>query len=133
MDISQTYSALRQVAITEFSDVVIAARILMLSFGEPLKLRLQIIDNSFLDVHISVSGRYSYHWERRLISGDLYRHDNAPHNPWRDVLTFPKHFHEASEANVTASYLSDDPQEALRTFLTFVRMKLADAGTHPQS
>ncbi len=76
-------------------------------------------------MYLSASGRYSYHWERRLIGkGDLYRHDNAPHDRWRHLATFPKHFHDGSESNVVASSISDNPEQAVREFLTFVRRKL---------
>jgi hypothetical protein len=120
--------------------VVVSAQILSLSTGDPLKLRLDIVDGSLLDVFISVSGRYAYHWERRLISrddlyrhdnaprlisrDDLYRHDNAPYGKWRHVATFPKHFHDGSESKVVESQISDDPEDAMREFLTFVRHKL---------
>jgi len=105
--------------------VVVDAQVLSLSTGDPLKLRLDIADGSLIDVFISVSGRYSYHWERRLIaSGDLYRHDNAPHGRWHHVSTFPKHFHDGSESNVIESHLSDTPEDAIREFLTFVRARL---------
>jgi hypothetical protein len=124
MTISTTYEALKTIALDEFGDVVVSAQIMSLPTGDPLKLRLDIVDGSLLDVFISVSGRYSYHWERRLIGkGDLYRHDNAPHNRWRHVATFPKHFHDGSE-NVVESSISDDPEKAGREFLTFVRRKL---------
>jgi hypothetical protein len=87
-----------------FGDVVVNTRIVSLPTGDPLKLRLDIVDGSLLDVFISVTGRYSYHWERRLIGkGDLYRHDNAPHNRWRHVATFPMHFHDGNENNVVES------------------------------
>ena len=125
MLILTTYRALRTIALDEFADVVVNARIVSLPTGDPLKLRLDIVDNSLLDVFISISGRYSYHWERRLTSrGDLYRHDNAPHGRWCHVATFPKHFHDGSESNVIESYISDDPGDAMREFLTFVRHKL---------
>ncbi len=125
MPISTIYRALRTISLNEFADLVISARIISLPTGDPLKLRLDIVDGSLLDVFISVSGRYSYHWERRLTSsGDLYRHDNAPHLRWRHVATFPKHFHDGSDSNVVASHVSDDPKDAMREFLTFVRHKL---------
>ncbi len=96
--------------------------------GDPLKLRLDIVDGSFLDAFLSISGRYAYHWERRFTPGkDLYRHDNAPHNKWRYVSTFPKHFHNGSENNVAESHISDDPENALHEFLTFVRHTLLHA------
>ena len=125
MTILTTYEALRLIALHEFTDVVVNAQIVTLPTGDPLKLRLDIADGSLLDVFISVSGRYSYHWERRLVGRDeLYRHDNAPHDRWRHVATFPKHFHDGSESNVVASSIADDPEQAVRNFLTFVRRKL---------
>jgi hypothetical protein len=125
MTISMTYEVLKTIALSEFGDVVVSAQIMSLPTGDPLKLRLDIVDGSLLNVFISVSGRYSYHWERRLIGkGDLYRHDNAPHNRWRHVATFPKHFHDGSENNVVESSISDDHERAVREVLTFVRRKL---------
>jgi hypothetical protein len=127
MPIWTVYRALQQIARLEFADIVIDAQVLTLSTGDPHKLRLDILDGSLLDVFISASGRYSYHWERRLTpAGDLYRHDNAPHKKWRTVTTFPRHFHNGSEEIVVASHISDDPHQAIREFLTFVRRKLVD-------
>ena len=125
MSIWLTYKTLLTKALQEFDDIVVSATILTLPTGDPLKLRLDISDGSLLDVYLSVSGRYSYHWERRLTpSSDLYRHDNAPHAKWSYVETFPKHFHDGSESNVVASAISNNPTEALCEFLTFVRCKL---------
>ena len=42
------------------------------------------------------------------------------------MKTFPKHFHDGSEENVVGSDISDEPEEAVREFLTFVRRKLAE-------
>lgn len=125
MPIFTIYRALRTIVLSEFADVVVSAQIVLLHSGDPLKLRLDIADGSLLDVFISVSGRYSYHWERRLIPrGDLYRHDNAPHDRWRHVATFPKHFHAGSEDNVVESHISDNPEDAVREVLMFVRRRL---------
>jgi hypothetical protein len=125
MTILTIYRALRTIALNEFGVLVVSAQIVSSPTGDPLKLRLDIVDGSLLDVFISVSGRYSYHWERRLTSvGDLHRHDNAPHHRWRNVATFPKHFHEGNESNVVESHISDDPESAIREFLTFARHKL---------
>lgn len=125
MTISTTYEALKTIALNEFGYVVVSAQIMSLPTDHPLKLRLDIIDGSLLDVFISVTGRYFYHWERRLIGkDDLYRHDNAPHNRWRHVATFPNHFHDGNESNVIESLISDDPEKAVREFLPFVRRKL---------
>lgn len=57
-----------------------SARFQNLPTGDPRKLRLQLVDNSLIDIFISVTGRYSYHWDRTMTANaDLYRHDNAPH------------------------------------------------------
>ncbi len=129
MAILKIYKTLQAIALNEFSDIVVSSQIITLSTGDPLKLRLDIVDDSLLDIFISISGRYSYHWERRLIDegGDIYRHDNAPHEKWGQVTTFPKHFHKGSTQNVVESHLSDVPQKAIREFLAFVRQKLISA------
>jgi hypothetical protein len=124
MTISTIYEAQARRARETFSDIVLEARILRLASDEPLKLRLEIVDGSVIDVYLSATGKYSYHWERRLIDGTIYRHDNAPHKSWRSVGTFPKHFHDGSEEAVGESHLSDDPVLALEQFLGFVREKL---------
>lgn len=68
-----------------------------------------------------MSGKYSYHWEQRLVKGLIYRHDNAPHSKWREIKTFPKHFHDGKEDNVKESNILDDPLSAVQYFLTFAR------------
>ncbi len=127
MPISRVYAKLQTIALAEFGDIVDNAQVMTLPTGDPLKLRLDVVDGSLVDVYLSASGKYSYHWERRLTAaGDLYRHDNAPHGKWRVVSTFPKHFHDGSEDNVGESHISDSPDQALREFLSFVRAKLLD-------
>jgi hypothetical protein len=37
------------------------------------------------------------------------------------VATFPEHFHDGSEDHVVESRLSEESEQALREFLTFVR------------
>jgi hypothetical protein len=127
MSISAIYESLRQIAEEEFGDIVVHTELELLPTGDPRKLRLHVVDGSFVDAFISVTGRYSYHWQRtETAGGALYRHDNAPHARWRYVNTFPKHFHDGSEQNVVASHLSGDPSAALREFCTFVRRILRE-------
>jgi hypothetical protein len=38
---------------------------------------------------------------------------------WKDISTFPKHFHNGSEDIVISSHISDDPEFAVREFLNF--------------
>jgi hypothetical protein len=84
-------------------------------------------DSSFIDVWFSlkVSGRFSYHWERRHIDGTIYRHDNFPDTNWKKVSTFPKHFHNGSQDAVEESRIDDDPLIALRQFMDFARSYLS--------
>lgn len=125
MTISLVYNALAQIATSAFADIVVSARVVLLSTGDPHKLRLFIADGSLMDIFISSSGRYSYHWDRQLTAkGDIYRHDNAPHMKWQHVSTFPKHFHYGNESTVIESVISDNPEQAIREFLVFVRQTL---------
>ncbi len=125
MRTSEIYEAQQAIALLEFPDIVVRAEISRLQSGETLKLRLFLSDDSFVEVHASATGRYSYHWERRLSGrSDIYRFDNAPHHCWQHVSTYPHHFHDGSEEMATESPLSTDPQEGLRVVCRFVREKL---------
>lgn len=119
---------LRDIALSEFSDIVEGAELVFSSTGRVRKLRIHLLDGSFVDVWLSLKGDYAFHWERRPINGTLYRHDNAPHRRWRGVRTFPKHFHNGTEDNVQDSEISAQPDEALGEFLAFVRGKLRVRG-----
>jgi len=107
---------LKDIAEIEFSDIV---EDVIVDLNE---LRIMLVDGSFIDVWFSLKlkGRYSYHWERRFIDGSIYRHDNAPHLRWKDIPTFPKHFHNGSEDIVISSHISDNPELALKEFLNFL-------------
>jgi len=109
---------LKEIAEIEFSDMV--EDVVLPDINE---LRIILIDGSFIDIWFSLKlkGRYSYHWERKFINGSIYRHDNAPHKSWENVKTFPKHFHDGDEDRVRESYLSEEPREAIRDFLNFVK------------
>lgn len=120
MKILEQYKKLLNTAVTEFKSVVESGNILYSQSGEPLKLRLYMCDDSFMDIYLSTKRKYSYHWDRRSITKEIYRHDNAPHNKWKHISTFPKHFHNGSEEKVESSYISDDPEFALKEFLNFV-------------
>ncbi|MFZ3058495.1 MAG: DUF6516 family protein [Candidatus Methanoperedens sp.] len=73
----ETYLFLESIA-RQFKEVVLETKIIKLPSGEPAKLRIELIDGSFADVWISISGKYSYHWDRSEIDGTIYRYDNAP-------------------------------------------------------
>lgn len=121
MDAETTYTQLKTIALLEFPDVVVSASVLRGPLRVAESLRLFLVDTSFLEVWIS-GDKYSYHWQRR--DGTIYRHDNAPHKKHRHVKTFPKHFHDCSEDKVKESIIADDPNNAVRDFLSFVRDKI---------
>lgn len=118
--ISELYKKLLNIAISEFKTVVDSGKVLYSQSEEQWKVRLYLCDGSFMDIYYSTKDKYSYHWDRRLTSHKIYRHDNAPHKKWQDIPTFPKHFHNGSEEIVASSNISDDPESALREFLRYV-------------
>jgi len=63
----EIYKRLYEIALKEFVDIVGKGEILRLPSGAPLKLRLYLLDDSFVDVWISKE-KYSYHWQK----GDLF-------------------------------------------------------------
>jgi len=111
---------LRRIAEVEYHVIVTFTEIMQ------NKLRIYLIDNSFIDVGFSVKvpGRYSYHWERRHVDQTIYRHDNFPDPRWKEISTYPKHFHKGSENQVEESYISDDPETGIRQFMEFVQRKI---------
>lgn len=114
------YATLERIALDEFNDLVESVQQIGRRANAPLKLRMGIRDSTFVDVWLSPDGaRYAFHWEQRARRGQIHRHDNAPDHP--HIATHPKHFHNGSEENVEESYIPDDPQDAMRYFLTFVR------------
>jgi hypothetical protein len=112
---------LKEISEIEFYDIV--KDVIIQDINE---LRIILPDGSFIDVWYSLklNDRYSYHWERRHIDGLIYRHDNSPHQKWKSLSTFPKHFHDGSEEQVVESNLDENPENGLRSFLNFVREKI---------
>ena len=106
---------LARLAVSEFPEIVASTAIIR------TKLRLVLQDGSYIDFWWSrrTQGRFAYHWERTLVDGTIYRHDNLPHIQWRGMASFPKHYHNGAQQNVTESDISDDPEQGLRQFLQF--------------
>lgn len=122
--ILELYRRLSEITLAEFGDVVIGAEVIVSHTGRARKLRITLVDDTFVDVWYSEDRDYAYHWEQRERRDFVYRHDNAPHKAWRKVSTFPKHCHEGSEGHVVESHLPDEPQAAIREFLRQVRYLL---------
>lgn len=83
-----------------------------------------MIDESFADVWISISGKYSFHWDRLEIDGTIYRFDNAPHKVWADIATFPHHFHNKNEKTVIESDIFLEPEMQMKYFMDFIRKNI---------
>jgi len=111
---------LDRVVEVEFGDLVTSTKM------EQNKLRVYIIDESFVDVFNSFSlpDRWAFQWERQHLDNTMYRHDNIPHARWKSISSFPWHFHNGNEENVEWSNFGDDPVENLRNFFKFIRSKI---------
>jgi len=116
--LEELFSKIVELVLSEFSEIVVDVQLRFTSTGAIERLRIFLKDESFVDVWLSTSGRYSYHWEHGHVRGLIHRHDNAPHSKWKEVKTFPKHFRDGSEDNVKESTISDNPTEAVGEFLS---------------
>jgi hypothetical protein len=121
--ISELYKQLEALATSEFGDIVEDAEMIPSYTGRVRKLRINLIDQTFVDVWYTADGEYSFHWEQSMIRNSIYRHDNAPHGKWSYISTFPRHCHDGAQDNVVESYLPPVPAAALREFLSIVRKK----------
>ena len=108
--ILKIYHKLENIAEDHF--VVANSKIIYLPSGETQKLRIFLVDGTILDIWISVTGRYSYHWDRRINQKGIYRFDNAPHKKWSKIHTFPDHFHFGEESIVKESFISKSLKKA---------------------
>ncbi len=122
--ILSVYNSLLELVNKEFKDICEDANIMFSSTGRAQKVRIYLIDNTIVDVWLSRDGRYSYHWSNKGVRDYVLRHDDAPHEKWNTVSTFPKHCHEGSESNIVSSIIPDDPNDALRFFLQRVKEKI---------
>ena len=86
--ISIVYQGLISIAESEFEDIIESCQMLTSQSGRVRKLRIFLIDDTFVDIWISPRGRYSYHWNNIGVREYVYRHDNAPHEAWRKIETF---------------------------------------------
>ncbi len=115
--LEEIYRWLLRDGVKRFSDIIDEVVRVEPLPGLLVKIRVVMVDGSFLDIYWSPSGRYSLHYERRHIDGRVYRHDNAPHQRHRHVQTFAKHYHNGSEDHVVESYLPDEPVKRWRSSL----------------
>lgn len=111
---------LRRIAEVEFASIVIQTDLI------GAKLRVLLIDNSYIDVWASrkLLDRFGFHWERRHIDGRIYRYDNFPDTEWSSVATFPFHFHNGDQTQVIAAPFAVDLEQGFREFMQFVQRSL---------
>ena len=119
--LEKIYSWLIREGIRKFHGIIDEVVRIELMPGVLVKVRVIMVDGSFLDIYWSSTGRYSLHYERRHIDERIYRHDNAPHRRHERISTFPKHYHNGSEDNVVESYLPDEPVRAVEKFLETIQ------------
>ena len=124
--ISELYKNLKEIADSEYGDIIRESEIVLSYTGRARKLRLKLVDNTFIDIWYTLEGDYSFHWEQRNVRESIYRHDNAPHKKWAYVKTFPKHCHNGLQEKVIESNLSNIPMQAIREFLVLVRKRIIE-------
>ena len=119
MMILDVYKRVEKDVLEKFGDLVLSTQIVYSPAGRARKLRINLFDGSYIDIWYSKAKEYSYHWERRIINHQIFRHDNAPHKKWRSVKTFPKHFHNRDDTKVLESHLSNNPVIAIEQLILF--------------
>jgi hypothetical protein len=100
-----------------FSDILSEAPIIYSD-----KVRLVLIDGSYMDIRYPVDSKYSFHWERE---NEIIRIDTAPHH--RQLSTYPRHMHIGKEENVvedSVTRVNNTIEENVKGVLGFVRRKL---------
>lgn len=118
----EKFAEFARIAEIEFSDIVLSAQ----NLGN--KLRIYLRDTSFIDFFFTVklqARRFSIHWERKHINDGIFRIDNTPDRNWKEVKTFPLHFHSRTYENVNVPPFSINKRDSLpvlfRKFLQFAR------------
>jgi uncharacterized ferritin-like protein (DUF455 family) len=118
--VNPTLITLQRIAEIEFNAIVFDTQMI----GE--KLRLLLVDQSYVDVWVarSMPERFGFHWERRHLDGTIYRYDNFPDTAWQGVSTYPRHFHDGTQARVLDAPFQDGVIDGFRDFLRFVTTNL---------
>jgi hypothetical protein len=111
---------IQRIAKIEYGDIVECAE----RIGH--KLRILLKEGSFIDVYLTeeLKNKFGFHWERRVINGELFRYDNYPDPEWKKTRSFPYHFHNGSQEKVEASPFSVELPQGFRDFMNFVRKRI---------
>ena len=112
--------SIKRISRVEFADIVKSTHII------DYKLRIILINDSFIDVHLSqkLADKLGFHWEYMDRKRTIYRYDNFPDKNWQSVATFPYHFHNGKQQKVEASPFPLNVIDGFRAFMEFVRDKL---------
>lgn len=115
-----TIDDLKRIVEVEFANIV------KNTYQIDYKVRIVLINNSFVDIHLSqkLSNKFGFHWECMDTKRTIYRYDNFPDKHWQSVATFPHHFHNGSQDSVEASPFPLAPIEGFRAFMEFIRSSL---------
>lgn len=121
----EKFAAFARIAEIEFSDVILSTQ----DLGH--KLRIYLKDKTFIDFFYTTklkTQRFSLHWERTHIDKSIYRLDNTPDRKWREVDTFPIHFHNKTYNQVYSAPFTIDKKDSLkiifRKFMKFVKTRI---------
>lgn len=111
---------IKRIAEVEFAEIVMTA------YKIEHKLRIILIDGSFIDAQLSrrLPDKFGFHWERMDPAGTIYRYDNFPDKNWKTVETYPHHFHNGSQDAVDKTPFPLTALEGFRAFMEFVSKKL---------
>jgi len=112
---------LARIAEVEFSSIVMDTVIV------GAKLRLLLIDKSYVDVWVSqeLHNRFGFHWERRHLDGLIFRYDNFPDVKWQHLDTAPSHFHNGAQDRAEAAPFAQEILQGFRDFLAFVSRRVS--------
>jgi len=111
---------LQRIAEIQFSDIVLDTYLL------EHKLRITLIDSSFIDVHVSqkISDKFSFHWETKDAKGTIYRYDNFPDRNWSYLSSYPYHFHNGDQNTVEVPPFPFEVLQGFVSFMEFVRNEI---------
>ncbi len=115
-----TIEDIKRIAEIEFADII------KNSYQVDYKLRIILINNSFIDVYLSqrLPDKFGFHWECKDKKGTFYRYDNFPDKNWQSIATFPHHFHKGSQDAVEVSPFPLTIIKGFRAFMEFVSKKI---------
>ena len=113
---------LEKIAKIEFADIVVSTMFI------DHKLRIFLTDSSFIDVNLSqrLPDKFGFHWECMNQAGEVFRYDNFPDPSWKNVSTYPYHFHNGTQGEVEAATFPLDVIKGFRAFMEFVRNKVKE-------